>query len=67
MQDSKIHSAPILARVRVENLHEDWAHTKEQKELFAPFGPGGNKYATCHGLFSEDQFFSSKEELLASI
>lgn len=65
MNDGRIHSAKILAIMTVDNLHEDWAHTTEQKELFTPFGKAGTYYATVHGIFTE--VFDSKESLLASL
>ena len=65
--DNKICGAPILARMYVDNLHEDFAHTKEQRELFTPFGLSGVFYATCHGIIQEDNVFASKSELLDSI
>lgn len=63
MRDNKPHSAPILARMRVENLHQDWAHTKEQKGLFMPFGEAGVFYSTCHGIVKENEAYASAGEL----
>lgn len=67
MRDNRPHSAPVLARMRVDNLHEDWACTKEQRNLFTPFGPAGVYYSTCHGLVREDEAFAAREEMLESI
>lgn len=65
--ENKLHSACVLARHRVENAKEDYACTKQQAELFTPFGPGGTYYATCHGQFREEQVFGTKEELAAAL
>ena len=67
MLNNVIHSASILSRMCVENLHENWAITKEQKELFTPFGNSRILYATTHGFISENVVFASKEELLKEI
>ena len=65
INDGRVHSANVLSIMTVENLHEDWAHTTEQKGLFTPFGRAGTYYATCHGIFTK--VFDSKEALLASL
>lgn len=65
MAEGRVHSAPVLSIMRVENLHEDWAHTTAQKDLFTPFGASGTVYATTHGTFSN--VFESKEDLLDSL
>lgn len=67
MMDNKVCSAPILATMQVENLHNDWDSTPAQAETFIPFGKAGNYYATCHGVFNEDAVFATKDELLASL
>ncbi len=67
MRDNAPHSAPVLARMRVDNLREDWAHTQEQRNLFTPFGPAGIYYSTCHGLVRESEAFASKAEMLGSL
>lgn len=66
-KDSKVHSASVLSRMKVENLFENLALIKEQVEIFAPFGKGGVYYSTCYGIISENEVFSSKEELLKSL
>ena len=65
IKGNKLHSAPVLAICRVENQPkaESQAHTTEQKLFFMPFGPTCVKYATCHGIFNEDEVFSTKKEL----
>lgn len=65
--ENKIHSAPVLSIMTVENEHEDWAHTKEQKELFTRFGPAGVFIATVHTTLSAEKVFTSKEDLVASL
>lgn len=66
-KDNSVHSAPVLSIMRVENLHEGWAHTDIQKELFTPFGRSGTFYATCHGVISASLVYNSKEALLESL
>lgn len=65
--ENKPHSAKVLARKTVENLHPDFSSTKEQKEIFTPFGIDGTYYGTCHGIVEEQEAFPSKEELVAAL
>jgi len=65
--DNKVHSAPVLARMCVDNAREDWANTNAQKELYTPFGKAGVYYATCHGIISEHDAFGSREDLAGSL
>lgn len=67
MRNNTPHSAPVMARMQVDNLREDWACTPEQRNMFTPFGPGGVYYATCHGIVREDEAFSTKTELMSAI
>lgn len=67
MVKSKVHSAPIVAVVVVENAHDNWAHTNEQLMTWQPFGPSGTRYATVHGVFDASQCFPTREALLASL
>ena len=67
MRDNRPHSAPVLARMQVDNLHDDFASTPEQKAIFTPFGPSRAVYATCHGLVLEDDAHPSKASLLLRI
>lgn len=67
MRNNMPHSAPVLARMKVENLHEDWVCTKEQAKLFAPFGASMIAYGTCHGIVREDEAYASKEEMATAI
>lgn len=67
MRNNKPHSAPVLARMQVENLKESWAHTSEQKDLYTPFGPAGVFYKTCHGTIQETEAYASKQEMLTSL
>ena len=62
-----VHSAPILSIMTVSNLHEDWACTDVQKQLFTPFGIDGVFYGTCHGIMNAECCFESKEALLESL
>lgn len=63
LMDNQLCSAPILARMIIENLHDDWDATKEQREAFNPFGHSVLCYATIHGVLDESDLFSTKEEL----
>lgn len=62
MIDNKLHSAPILSKMVVENLHPDW-----DNNLFQPFGKTVTLYATCHGVLLEEQCYTSKELLLENL
>ena len=67
MFNNKIHSAPVISRMIVENLHEERAHTDEQKKCWTPFGKAGVHYCTCHGVFPEKDLYESREDLLDSL
>lgn len=67
MIDSRVHSAEITSKSVVENVHDRWANTKEQKQTWTPFGESGTFYATCHGIIPAGKAFSSKKELLGSL
>jgi len=62
-----VHSAPVLARSIVENLHDNWDSTFEQRSVFTPFGSSAVYYSTCHGVFLESEVFATREELMGSI
>ncbi len=67
IRNDRIHCAPVLACIIVENAKEDWACTDAQKELFTPFGKSREAYATCHGFFPAEDAFSSKQDLVNSL
>jgi hypothetical protein len=67
LRNNTVHSAPILARICIENLHNDWTSTTAQMLLFVPFGLAGVNYATCHGMVKEQEAFATKEELAESL
>ena len=67
MRDNRPHSAPVLARMIVENAHDDWASTPEQVALFTPFGPSRAVYATCDGPIGSGDVFGSREDLVAHL
>lgn len=67
LYDSALCSAPVQSRMKCENLHDDWAHTAEQKKLWAHWGPSETYYVTCHGVFTEANVFASKQELVDSL
>jgi hypothetical protein len=64
LRDNKIHSAPIFARMQVDNAKDPgYACTNEQRELYEPWGLSGVFYNTCHGAVAEEEAFASKQEL----
>lgn len=65
--DSKVHSAPLTSIMVVQNLHDDWAHTDQQRQTWQPFGPAVVRYATVHGMFDARHCFVTREALLASL
>jgi len=65
--DNRLHSAPVETRMQVENAHDDWAHTDEQKNAWQHFGESGVFYVTCHGPIVEERCFASKAELAESL
>lgn len=67
MGDGKVCSAPVLSRMVVENLHGDWNSNPEQKKAFVPFGPAGEYYNTCHGMWRGEEVFATKKELLETL
>lgn len=67
MIENNVCSAEITSRCVTENLHDNWASTDAQKELWQTFGPSGIQYRTVHGTFTEDQLFANKAELLDSL
>lgn len=67
LKDGKVHSAKILCKLTVENLHNDWDCTEVQKNIFNRFGKARAVYATCHGEFDAELCFSTKELLLESL
>ena len=64
--EGQLHSAPILARLSVENAHDDWARTDAQREIFTPFGRTRVVYGTCHGQIEESYCYATAEELAAA-
>ena len=66
MRDNRIHSAPILSRIFVDNETKEVSNT-EQADAFQKFGEDKIEYATIHGVFSEDQIFHIKQDLLDSL
>jgi hypothetical protein len=64
---NKLHTAPVLSRMQVENLHPDWNNTSAQRDTFQAFGPARTAYATCHGVIPAEEAFGSPEDLAAHI
>ena len=67
MRENRLHSAPILSKITVENMHEDWISTDEQKEMFAPYGSEGTRFFTCHGEVHENEAYVSHAELFKGL
>lgn len=67
IRNNKVHSAPVLARMVVDNLYQEKAHTQQQKELYMPFGEEGIFYYTVHGMVTNREAFGSKQDLLDSL
>ncbi len=65
--NNRVHSAPVLSRMLVENHHPTWDATKEQAQFFKRFGSCRVMYATCHGEFGEEELFDSRQALAAAI
>lgn len=59
IENNRTHSAAIFSRMCVENLHDDWACTKEEKATWQAFGESCVKYVTIHGTYLESQLFDS--------
>jgi hypothetical protein len=67
IRNDRIHSAKVLARIIVENAHDDWNCTPEQQQIFTPFGNSREAYATCHGLVPVNEAFGSRQDLVDSL
>lgn len=67
MLNGKPHSAAVLSRMRVENLHDNFVSTDAQKSTFTKFGHTGVMYATCHGVIDEENAFASRDELKEAV
>ena len=67
MMDGRIHSAPVLAKMKVDNLHEERVCNDVQAGLFTPFGKAGIYYGTCHGIINDSLVYASKELLVESL
>lgn len=61
-KSGKYHSARILSRMCVENVHDNWSTTAAQRAAFQKFGRARIVYATIHGEFSEPELFPTAEE-----
>lgn len=66
MANNKMHSAPVLARMIVENRDNDHMFGR-QAELFQPFGTTSTAYATCHGIVDSAEAFESPQALAMHI
>ncbi len=62
-----VMSGKVWTVAAIENEHDDWACTKEQKDSWQHFGPSGIFYVTCHGVIPEEKAFATKEELLVTL
>jgi hypothetical protein len=64
--NNKMHSAPVLARMVVEN-RENGFMFGNQAELYQPFGYARIRYGTCHGIVDGDEAFESAAALALHI
>lgn len=67
LRNDKLHSAPILSKMIVENAHEDFSINSLQKEIFTRFGDARIIYATCHGEVNDNEAFGTPEALFAHL
>ena len=67
IRENKLHSARIWTRMGVENAHDDWAHTKEQRDTWQHFGPSRVAYVTCDGVVMQDEAYESPEVLAVAL
>lgn len=68
MKEGRIHSAPILSKMTVENAYgNEYVHTDVQKEFFQRFGEGGIYYATCHGIVAHENAYPNEDCLMRAL
>ncbi len=67
IRNDRIHSAPVLAHIIIENAHDNWAYISEHKQIFTPFGKSREAYSTCHGLVPIEEAFASRQDLVDSL
>lgn len=67
LRENKVHSAPVLTRMWVENAHPDWNSTNAQKNTYQRFGEGREVYVTCHGIVHADEAYTSPQALAYSL
>jgi len=67
IKNDRVHSAPVLSRMTVENMNEGMAHTKDQKMLYMPFGYTGTYYNTVHGVVSGQEVYGSKADIIKAV
>jgi len=66
MLEGRIHSAPVLSRVRTENAHDSWDHGV-QTDIFQKFGKTRTTYVTIHTVLDELNCYDSKKNLVKSL
>jgi hypothetical protein len=67
MRENRPCCGTIWTVCNVQNSHDAWAHTNEQKDTWQHFGPSGIIYVTAHGLVKEEEGYDSKAKLLESL
>ena len=67
LRNNRIHSAQILGRKWVENLHDHRIASGRRFSPDLPFGNNCKRYFTCHGMFNEDEIFPTKEDLIKNL
>jgi hypothetical protein len=60
MGNNKVHSAPVLGRLYVEECVQQIGGSLSDL-------PNGCHYKTCHGIFTESEVFGTRQELLESL
>lgn len=63
LRNNKLHSGIVLSRMLVENANEK-TNTQEQEQFFKQFGNSVELYATCHGIISPEEAFTTREDLI---
>ena len=64
MMEGHFCSAPVLSRMYVDNLHDDWDCTQVQMDAFLQFGHTEIRYGTCGGSVNEKDAFATKAALV---
>jgi hypothetical protein len=66
LRDNKVHSAPILSRMWVDNAHPEWDATFALRGMYQSFGTSREVYVTCHGVVRAEEAHISAQSLAYS-